>query len=569
MISGNLTLNAGSVGYSASSGVISQSLGAKGSAEISISKAMPALARILTQVKNGKDAISISPPTKASGASINVSNQFEGCKTPRLIEYKGGAFFGTVYPDGKPCNGEALEIEIGNNRTFTGSIDKGALVADGGTRLQREGVNTPFQDMLASNDIQWDGIDIGTWSSADESIRRTILNYDKKFAIIPDEKLKLDINNDNARRVFDTVFAKKMLESLLGNEGKIAAIREVSDDIFNIHKTRFLPHVMEDWKAACDGSYRGKDGRLQQLTTQKTRLREAVDALDIQVNNDVGNSAVNAAKDFIATLYERRYLNYLIDEIDEYSKKHPLPISKSGDNPLYRKGAQLRGDMSRIESGHMGILRSVDKAPANLQFHKQTVRHEGIEPALYTRCPDRFNLAKPDSLVNKDGDSWMSHVMFQGNTPVVNGLSGSMLIEIGNMCFLKERLKEGAPENDFLSGEGVLDVLDDYFKTTAAMFTYIDGGHSLFEIQWSFKQPWIDNLFAVSFGEPANRIGQDLYGDKVIFAETFKETKDFYLATKAKKAVNASIAGRFVTQAVAEPDGHKFAGQARDMPMAS
>lgn len=443
------------------------------------------------------------------------------------IDYKEGKFSGTMRND-KPLEGTVTSVFIGYKR-FSGAVKEGALAYPDRDRLPKPGLTTPFQQRLRGKPP--------ASPTEYEALRQSILNYG-----IPYEDLTVDqkfnINNDNQRRYFDTIFAANLLSRVVGDTEKAGALRHLTDNLLALFKSKIVPRSIHDWERACKGQYVGEDGRLQQLSTQAERVSEALSKLDLSAEQ----------KQLCTDLYTRRYLNYLVDETQAYRETHPVGIIKSKSNPQYLKRGRLDGDFAQRESLHPGILRNVDACTRDLQFDKMPEKVDGIAHGMYTRCPDRLHMADPGSAIDADPDSWLSRNFLSGNTPYVNGLSGSMLIEIGGINYVKEVLNLGPVEEDFLAAPGMMDVVSDYFRAMASMYTFVDGGHSLFEIQSSFKQTWVKPSFVKVFKDPewAN-VGQDLYDDRIAFRLAWKETQKFDTVLQNRQQAHLSIRDRHET----------------------
>ncbi|MCL6702963.1 hypothetical protein [Pseudomonas sp. T1.Ur] len=466
------------------------------------------------------------PGSKIGSELVKINNSV----MVEAFPYKGGEFTGSLL-GGKPFDGEVKNVNILYKR-FDGVVKEGALAYPDRTRLQRPEASTPFQKMLRQEDTPFQRLEKNAvFSNEDDGLRRAILNIDPRYTKLSVDE-KFDVNNDNQRRLFDTLFSKELLTGMAGNSEKMAAVRKLSDGIVSFYKSCILVDKIANWEAACNGTYTGDDQRLQQLVTQNDRAREAVDSLDLDADG----------KKLLVDLYQRRYLNYMIDETDVYKEEHPEGIIKSKSNPLYFKRGRLDGDFYHADSMNVGILRSMDKSPVDLRFSTVPEKQPGISPELYTRCPDRLNMADPGGKVDRDPDSWLSYNFLSGNSPFVNGLSGSMLIEIRAMLYLKARLDAEDVEGNFLASSAMVDVLDDYFSAISGLYVYVDGGHSLFEIQSSFKQTWVKGAFISTFeGQEWGEVGQMLYKDLESFKKAYQATKLFDRVLQNQRSVHSQL----------------------------
>lgn len=464
--------------------------------------------------------------------------------------YKGGTFTGTLCGK-QPFEGVVKSVTIGYKK-FAGVVKEGALACEGRTRFQRPDTKTPFQALLR------DDVSRSAGADAQEKLRRQVLNYG--FGSIElDVDQKFDVTNDNARRMFDTIFAKEMLTKIMGDPLLGKAVLQLSDNIVNVFEQIIADDVLDGWRQACNGAYLGADGRFQQLSVQVSRAKECIDALPMSQKE----------KDLALKFYCRRYLSYVIGETATYREMHPQGLIKSNANPLYYKRGRLDGDFALRESLNMGILRNIDQCPTDLRFSTKPQRRPGIEPGVYTRCPDRLSMADPSDPLDSDADSWLSNSTRSGMTPFVNGMSGSMLIEIGNLIFIKALLKGASPGggedavagprqlttqpgrgspvdspvrgDDFLHDKSMIAVVENYFRALAAMYVYIDGGHSLFEIQESFKNRWVPTAFASEFESDWAAVGADLYSDPEIFDSAWTQTKAIDTVIEARKQINKQV----------------------------
>ena len=442
------------------------------------------------------------------------------------LPFRGGTFSGTVR-NGVPWEGTAENVSI-IYRDFSGPVSDGALVNPGVARLQRPASITPFQGLLSQRQTPFQrGERDAMRNEEDETLRRRVLGYDLAFVPLSEQE-KHDVNNDPQRRFFDSVFARELLTNTVQEHGD--ALRGYSDSLLAFYRDDLLADVHADWSAACNGQYTGADGRLQQLNIQSGRAREAVEALLLGEED----------KAICMDLYLRRYLAYLVDETQAYKDDHPKGIIKSKSNPLYFKRGRLDGNFAMRESLSMGILRNVDPCPVDLRFDRHPMRQPGIPEALYTRCPDRLHMANPDAPVDSDPDSWLSCNFLGGMTPYVNGLSGSMLVEIGGLIYARTRMLAARSTADAATAPP--DVVEAYFRALAGMYVYIDGGHSLFEIQSSFRQAWVASSLVKAFEDVRwAGLGQDLYADVPAFSRAWRQAQQYAAVLEQQRAVNAEI----------------------------
>lgn len=467
------------------------------------------------------------------GPVASASSCAQSSVTPSIMitsvenhPYRGGRFTGALR-NGKPWEGEVEDADIIYKRV-SGPVTDGALAASGVSRLQGAG-RTPFQKLLLQDKSPFQrGQGDAEFTESDEWLRRTVLNYDMVYLPL-DAAGKHEVNNDGQRRLFDTLFAKELLTRVIRQHG--AVLRRCSDGLLDFYRDDLLIESFGEWQAASEGRYGGNDGRLQQLNIQVNRAQQAVATLAL---ND-------EEKQLCLDLYLRRYLNYLVDETEAYKGDHPKGIIKSKSNPLYFKRGRLDGEFAVRDSLSMGILRNLDACPTDLRFESHPSKREGVAEGMYTRCPDRLHMADPDSEVDQDPDSWLSYNFLSGNTPYVNGLSGSMLVEIGGLVYARLKMRKGGAM-DNPAARATLEEVDPYFRALAAMYVYIDGGHSLFEIQSSFRQTWVGPSLVRAFEDASwARLGQDLYGDCQAFRAAWTQTQQVARTLANRAVVHAQL----------------------------
>lgn len=428
--------------------------------------------------------------------------------------YLGGLFTG-VLKDDKPLNGWVKNITLSYKTSFNGFVKDGAICDEVHVRFQRKNTTTPFQQLLNAVD------------EPDDQTRKIILYGYQNYKNLTREE-KYDITNDNVRRIFESYFAKNLLTNVM--KVNYTKIQELSNKLLEIQSEILQKNnLFLDWQSACNGTYKGKDLRLQQLVTRICYAKEAISTLDLN----------ELQKTILFDLYARRYLTYLIRDTDVYRSDHPFGVLKASSSPFYFKRGRLDGGFRiNINSKCMGIIRSIDKSPMDLQVSTIPEKEQGIEPSLYTRCPDRLNMADPDSIIDKDPDSWLTHNFIHRVMPFVNGLSGSILIEIQSLLFIKNIIKKNS-SRDFLNS---IETLIDYFKSIAGIYVLIDGGHSLFEIYSSFNQPWVSTAFVKTFeAEEWENISNSIYEDKDAFDKAFRDTKLVYKVLQNQDKIHRDI----------------------------
>jgi hypothetical protein len=464
----------------------------------------------ISRVSQSRDE-TLSEKMRRKDIAPPLARERQCFSTVKDFSYMGGKFSGTLL-DGEPYDGEVRGAQT-SYKKFSGLVKEGALADEGGTRFQRPNTCTPFQNLLRTSE------------GPTQAVQELALNGYKYIKLGTDEKY--DVTNDNERRVFEAYYEKYLLENVVNRDAD--ALRNLSDNILGTYKSGIMDaQAIADWSAACNGRYAGDDKRLQQLVTQMDRAHDGISTLDIDEHK----------KGLLLDLYARRYINYILDSTSAYQVAHPKGIIKSKSNPLYAKRGRLDGGFRRADSMHMGIVRNTDKAPGDLRFSSVPMKDERVDRSLYTRCPDRLNMADPNSSVDRDPDSWLSYNFMRGMMPFVNGLSGSMLIEIRSMLYIKEQIKEHGLD-DFLTS---VDTLNNYFGAIAGLYAFIDGGHSLFEIQSAFKQTWVEGAFMMIFdGEEWADIGKAVYDDKEVFANAYRAAKSFDSVIQARKDVHREL----------------------------
>ena len=294
----------------------------------------------------------------------------------------------------------------------------------------------------------------------------------------------MDANNDNARRYFETVLAKKILNHfLMDMEPKlgpfITKFKAFLIDQYNKAGSDFV----SKWQAAQNGEVPKKDENLAHYVLLRKNL--------IVLLNDNHFSSHS----FLLELFDLHYLTHPLASLPEYKIHHPAGYIKCySENSQYYTNAN-RGRITGYGFNHnepsynLGIMRSIDKTPHDLR-RPMLISSE-------TRCPDRLYMSHP-KVARSSPSNWLNQAFSNPyNSIFVNGLSGSILLEINAALFFikminlksepytcKDMDPEEIKQNNFK-------LLKNYFLTISSLFIYFEGGHTFTEIMSVFN---LDNV---------------------------------------------------------------------------
>ncbi len=371
---------------------------------------------------------------------------------------------------------------------------------------------------------------------------------------------KVDINNDNIRRFFETTLAKNLL-LIVKNPETYQHLRLLADNLqtFEIYAMTHNRNNQEvssqnllDWEMACNGRYKGSNGTFSQLSLTINRYKKVLQ------NNRLGLTASQQA--LIIDLFKIHYLQYRINSSSLYKTTIKSPILDLYNYHSYylKRGRLDLGFYSIINSHHLGILRNSDVGIPDseyMDYNKEIYKvGDALRNRLETRSPDRFDMDLLDSYPNMDSDSWLTKNFDNGVSPVVNGLSGSMLSEVRFIVFTKQilsNLKTTAKIRDDLHTVGInkdfLNNTDDvvnFFRIINGLFIYLEGGHSLYEINTIFSLPEVHTALQTVF------LNDNFYpsiksilidGNKEVVETSINETWEFYQNFEFYHAVTDSL----------------------------
>lgn len=421
-------------------------------------------------------------------------------------------------------------------------IDNNIVRHKGMTRISSKN-KTEFQELLEKLSAG----DLLTQSSEDI--------IQKLFAIPsvrdrPSERLSkstdksiMDANNDNFRRYFESLFAKKLLTYILNSphyEGVSLLIQDMTSFLTQEYR-QHNPEFLDLWEKV------SKEGH--QITDNDSDLFTFCSFHPDLLNLIKENHFSSKRADLLAASYELHYLTHQVVRLKPYIERHP-----EGIVDIYKKSslftAQNRGRTfgfgfnKRNPSYNLGILRSVDQAPLDLKKSSLTSQE--------TRCADRLYMEHP-KIARSNKDSWL-HYSFSNsyNSHYVNGLSGSTLLEIRLVLFFIASVTNNHYKCKFIN-ENILfgndlQLLKNYFRLILGVFAYIEGGHTLSEILCVFElnevAPLINSALLHKDKTPALCLQTLITGDKdikPIILNALIETQHFYSICQQKKKIHAEI----------------------------
>jgi hypothetical protein len=359
------------------------------------------------------------------------------------------------------------------------------------------------------------------------------------------DQVFIDAYNDNFRRLFETLFAKKIIEHIL-HSSNIQNLEKMINEI-----TLFLTreHTASDekflttWQQAKSGIKDEKNDSLNFFSDLRPNL---VTLLKKDFLSDEKNQP-------ILKLYDLHYLTHPITDLKSYKKRHPKGIAEIYDSkyenrftffcPRHRGRINGFGFNKDNPSRHIGILRSIDQAPYDM-----------ISPTLsaVTRCPDRLYMEHPKS-ARVDLHNWLHHCFSHGyNSSYVNGLSGSILIEIRSMLFFLAAINDKYYECSLLKPNDILEknhqLIKEYFLLLTSLFIYFEGGHTFSEILAVFE---INDVKAImnevlKSDKKSDKISKEslLFKNKdmmTLMKTSLIETMKFHSVCTAKHAVHDEL----------------------------
>lgn len=385
--------------------------------------------------------------------------------TINKMPYQKGVFSGEIY-NFLPYNGSVYKIKYKHSR-FSGKLKNGALSLDQ-PRFQAESSITPFQRLLREK------------NKSPDYYKNLLMGIPASKPLSISEKY--NVNNDNIRRYFESSLAKNTLIEIMKSEQTLTKLNHIANELTTIGFEIVDSEVKEAWANACLGKYTGPDTRLAQLSYNMYRIESIL-------------SGTEKEKEIIIKMYKLHYLTIFLESSKVYKEKYRQGIFNIYyKHPSYVKRGTLKDrDIGRSESHNLGILRSIDKAPYDMRFEfpPTTMSKAPLAP----RCPDFCEMEDPNFRDNNDSDSWLSQNFQKPFHPIVNGISGSTLIQIRFLTFCKINIKE-TKRSDYLND---FNIIRDYFRTIFSLFVGFEGGHSYKEIMAVFDLAEVKKTTKVVF----------------------------------------------------------------------
>ncbi|MHB1948700.1 MAG: hypothetical protein ACYCQI_11385 [Gammaproteobacteria bacterium] len=200
------------------------------------------------------------------------------------------------------------------------------------------------------------------------------------------------------------------------------------------------------------------------------------------------NHFLNYSDQTLLNLYDLHYLTHPISHLKSYQERHPDGILEIYDNsrkkrnpyflPLNRGRISNFGYSKDTPSYHLGIFRSVDQTPHDM-------RKSSLSSSA-TRCPDRLYMVHP-RIARTNLQNWLHQCFANGNNSCyVNGLSGSILLEIRLLLFFYSAVKKKHYQCKFIKDDDLdkydFALLKNYLRLVIGLFVYFEGGHTFSEI---------------------------------------------------------------------------------------
>lgn len=366
----------------------------------------------------------------------------------------------------------------------------------------------------------------------------------------PGTQDKLKMVNDPVRRAFESYYAKYILEDYFSSPEKYASISAISKtQVENIKK--IIPEKLSEkyelaWKnKGFDTDIAGLD----QLEGFYERAELTIDTLDIKPSEGDGpkktaeeaKTAAVAAKNALFDVYKHRYISYPLNNIPEIKDTLPGhwdtvfdPVKAPGKGRIELKveeGTPFR----QVDSYNVGIMRNIDVTPGDLRLNKEfDIQYNGKYEnnslaGASTRCPDRLEMQDPNHKLNLEKDSYMKKLFDEGTGTYVNGPSGSILIEQGALRACEKAHKE--------LGTSAAD-MEKYLEVQAALFIYVDGGHSMKEISYSLTHENSKKKMVEAFGDDFKNVGDNLFLNEAALTKAARAAESFDKTLMAKDAAH-------------------------------
>ncbi|WP_298626262.1 hypothetical protein [uncultured Legionella sp.] len=317
----------------------------------------------------------------------------------------------------------------------------------------------------------------------------SLQNDEKMFS--SDDSDIIDAYNDNSRRYFESLWARKIIDFFEAQNSASLKTFIIEMKAFLISQyTREHPYLKE-WHAAQDGKQVTDDNLAHYALLRKNLI--------VLINHGHFNS-----NNILLDLFDLHYLTHSLARLDSYKTFHPTGYIKCYTENSHFYSNQKRGRVTGYgfnqdePSYHLGIMRSIDKTPYDMRRPKLI--------SSETRCPDRLYMSHPKEVRN-DPQNWL-HQAFSNpyNSLYVNGLSGSMLLEINAVLFFMKGIQTGLYKPSHLTNEQShqehFKLLKQYLLMISAVFIYFEGGHTLTEIMSVFYLEKVTNSIQTVLGEP-------------------------------------------------------------------
>lgn len=353
----------------------------------------------------------------------------------------------------------------------------------------------------------------------------------------------INANNDNFKRFFESVFAKKILTYVLNQKNATvlsAMLHEISTFLIREYHD-YDKNFLSLWEASRHGVKVKENDSLSFFSELRPDLVSLIKE----------DHFSDAKKDTMLKLYDIHYMTHSISKLASYKKRHPEGIAEIYDNEYKKRNTFYRPDHRGRVAGfgfakdnpsyHLGIFRSHDQTPYDM-------RKSSLNPV--TRCPDRLYMEHPN-VARLDRYNWLHHCFSNPiNSCYVNGLSGSILLEIRSLLFFISALNDDYYKCSLLKPDALFEnknkLIKDYFLLIIGLFVYFEGGHTFSEILSSFDIKEVREAINMGLRTTSPVLSkQTLLFDnpkiKDLMKESLIETVKFYSVHQAKTEIHKQI----------------------------
>lgn len=342
----------------------------------------------------------------------------------------------------------------------------------------------------------------------------------------------LNSYNDPVKRFFETYLTKQLLCELISNKNISNSLKRYINAIHQF--------LVQDYKDSGDTNYLNKI-----IGFKKNKIAINSNSMYYQYRKDFeglinsGHFGNAQNRMLLLDLFDQHYLTHRIEKHSTYKKKFPNGILNIYGNNTKFFIPENRGRVYGLgfnimpTSYHLGIIRLMDPSCSDLT---KNVTHANI-----ARCPDRLYISNIKTERNNK-DNWLQHAFNNpNNSCFVNGLSGSMLLEVRNVLYFNRTLKK---ENHTpYSWEQVK-----YFlMNILGLFVYFEGGHTISEVLSLLDLKEVRDELSTEFPEsgidetkPSKLIMSDSLFKRA-FAKATQETIIFQETLENKYAVLKDI----------------------------